>query len=110
MAAGQHARTRSDGLLYIGIQRGDGVCAGQRAELRAFVERIADAQVLHALDELALELIGDFLRHDEALGRDAGLAVVLNARIDRGRNRGVEIGAGHHDERDRCRPVPARLS
>ena len=99
MAAGQHPRARSHGFFHIGIKRDNSVGVGQRTELRAFVERIADAQLLHALDELALELVGNCFRHDEALGRDAGLTVVLNPRLDRSRNRRIQIGAGHHDER-----------
>ena len=65
----------------------------------AGVHRVADLERLDAFDEAALELVGDRLVHDEALGRDARLAVVDRARLDRGPHRGVEVGARHHDER-----------
>jgi hypothetical protein len=51
------------------------------------------------LHELLLEFEGNFFRHDKALGRNARLAVILNSRVDRGRDRRFEIGAGHHNER-----------
>ncbi len=67
-------------------------------QLRALFEGIADAQLLHALYKLALELVGDFLRHNEALGGDAGLSIVLDAGVDCGGDCGIEVGARHHDE------------
>ena len=63
------------------------------------VHRVADAQRLHAGDEQLLELVGDVVVHDEALGRDAALPVVLHARGHRGLRGLLEVGRRHHDER-----------
>ena len=40
-----------------------------------------------------------FSAHNKALGCNARLPVVLDARVDRGRNRRVQIGARHYNER-----------
>src|SRR5208282_2383015 len=86
-------------FLHVAIKRSNRVGAGKWTELRALIERIAHAQVLHALDELALELVGYFLRLNKAFGRDARLTVVLNPRVDCSGDSRLQIGAGHHDER-----------
>jgi hypothetical protein len=52
----------------------------ERADLGLRVERIADLQRPHLLDEEALELGGDLLVDDEALGGDARLTVVDRPR------------------------------
>ena len=92
-------RAGFDGFLHVGVERLDGVGGGERAEFSVLVEGIADAQVLHAVDELRFELGGDGFGDDEALGGDAGLAVVDDAGLHGGGDGGVEIGAGHDDER-----------
>src|SRR6476469_5149669 len=45
-----------------------------------------------------LEGIGDGLHHDKALGRDAALAGILEARAHRHGGGGVEVGVVEHDE------------
>ena len=72
--------------------------AGAGADPDAFVDRIADDLCLRSFDE-AREKVGiDRGLHDEAFGRDAALTVVLEARRDGGRRRGIEIGVGKDDE------------
>ena len=39
-----------------------------------------------------------FSAHDEPLGRDTGLPIVLNPGLDCGGDRQFQIGAGHHDK------------
>ena len=63
------------------------------------VDRVTDAERLHARDEQLLELVGDVVVHDEPLGRDAALPVVLHARGHRGLRGLLEVGRRHHDER-----------
>ena len=60
---------------------------GERADLGRRVHRIADLERRHAADEARRERVVDRLVDDEALGRDAGLAVVDRARLDRGARR-----------------------
>ena len=67
-------------------------------KFRLLVEGVTDAKAFHTLDELALELVGDRVGDDEALGGDAGLSVVDDAGLDGGGYGGVQIGAGHNDE------------
>ena len=71
----------------------------QRAQFGFLVERIANFQALHLGDELALELVGDGLGHDEALGGNAGLAIVLTCAPSPPCDGRVQIGAGHHNKR-----------
>ena len=70
-----------------------------RAELGPRIQRIAHDHRAHPLHELPFERLRDLVDHDEALRRDAGLSVVDDARPHAGLDRGVEIGARHHDER-----------
>ena len=83
---------------HLRVQAFQNIGRGQRAHLGGFVHGIADAQRLHGRDEAPLELAGDPPVDDEALGGDAGLAVVDGARLHGGRTARSEIGAGHHDE------------
>ena len=62
---------------------------------------IADDEILHALCETPFEIARDRLDDDEALGRDAGLAVVLIARADAGRGRSLDVRVREDDERVR---------
>src|SRR4030081_1430980 len=98
MSAGQYPRTRCNRLFHISVKRSDRVGIRQGTKLRAVFEWIADAKILHPLNELALELTRNSFRHDKALGCDARLAVILHAGIDRSSNRRLKIGARHHDE------------
>ena len=53
---------------------------GERADVGAVQHRVADGLGRHLFGEQALELVVDRVVHDEALGVDAGLAVVQQAR------------------------------
>ena len=72
---------------------------GERTDVGLLVHRIADAQRLHARDEQLLERVGDVVVHDEPLGRDAALPVVLHARRHRGLRGLLEVGRRHDHER-----------
>src|SRR5206468_2757587 len=50
---------------------------GQRPDVGRLVHRVADHQAGHLLDERGGEGVVHLLVHDEALGRDTGLPVVL---------------------------------
>ena len=84
--------------MDVGIERGDAVRCRERAQLRGLIERIADFQGFHFLDEEFFEVVGDALIHYEPLGGDAGLAIVLHACFHRGSGRFLKVCAGHHDE------------
>src|SRR5258708_21574156 len=99
MAAGQRSRTRGHSFFHVGIKRSNSVGVGQWTELCTLLERISHAQLLHAFDELALELVGNFLRHDKARGRDARLTVVLTPRVYTSCAPRFQIDAPHPDER-----------
>ena len=60
---------------------------------------VADLQRLHPLDELVDEGVVDVGVHDEPLGGDTGLPVVLHPTGDRGFDGLVEVHGRHHDER-----------
>ena len=90
---------RLDGLLHIDIQRLDAIGCRESAQLSAFVQWITDPERFHLLDEHFFEFGSDALRHNESLGRDAGLAIVLDARLDCGCGGFLQVGAGHDNER-----------
>src|SRR5712664_448527 len=91
LAAGEHARSGPHRLVDLTLERVEEVATGERADLRLRFHRVADDEVLDALREAPLEFFGDGLDDDEPLGRDAGLAVVLITRADRGRRGQLEV-------------------
>jgi hypothetical protein len=56
---------------------------------------IAGPEILHAFHELAFELIGDRVGHNEAFRGNAGLPVVLNPGFHCRCNRRLQIRAGN---------------
>src|SRR5438067_1484845 len=86
------------GAAHLLFQVLEDLPGGERAHLCRVVLRVADLERPHSLDEALLELGGDSLVHDEALGGDAALAGVLDAGGDGDLDGLVEIGAGKHDE------------
>ena len=60
---------------------------------------IADLQRFHCLDKFALEFIGNLIVNDKPFCSDTGLPVVHDTRLDRCRDRLVQIRARHDDER-----------
>ena len=56
-------------------------------------------QRLHLADEFLFEGIGDLFVNDKALGGDAGLTIVDDARFHSGGGGFLKICAGHDDER-----------
>ena len=71
---------------------------GERANLSRFVERIADSQGAHFLDELPNEIIVNLVRNKKALRCDARLPAIDCARFDRRAKSAFKIRARHHDE------------
>ena len=110
LAAGEAARApMAHGALDLLRHLVADLRGGERAELGGGVHGITDRQRLHLLHEAPLELVEDLLVHDEALGRDAGLAVVDDARLHGRGGRGIQIGAGHDDERVAAAQLQHRL-
>ena len=75
----------------------------------AGIERIAGLHRLHARGEPLHERVVDVGVDDHPLGADAGLAGVLDARLDRLLRRRVEIGGRHDDERVRAAKLEHHL-
>ncbi len=62
------------------------------------VLRIAEPALGRRGDEAAHEVVGDGIDHYEALGRDAGLPGIVEARLHRRRHGDVQIGVVQHHE------------
>src|SRR5437868_6416069 len=71
----------------------------ERADLGAVVLRISHLELLEGGDEALLEFGGDLFLDDEALGGDAALAGVLDARGHGGLDGAFEVGAGEDQKR-----------
>jgi len=71
----------------------------QRADIVRFIQRRADAQVLHARLHLADEALVDRLLHQQARTGAADLALVEPDRIDQAFDRRIQVGVVEHDER-----------
>src|SRR5438128_1028142 len=97
-AAAGHVRTLLAGAAHLLFQVLEDLPGGERAHLCRVVLRVADLERPHSLDEALLELGGDLLVHDEALGGDAALARVLDAGGDGDLDGLVEVGTGKDDE------------
>src|SRR5208282_2824959 len=98
-APGQELCARMNGFLDVGVEILDGIRSGERADIRFGIEGIAELERLHAADKFLLEFIGDLFVNDEALGGDAGLAIIHDTGFDRGGGGFLEFGAGHDDKR-----------
>ena len=72
---------------------------GKWPDLGRLVEGITDDELGHGLGVALLVLVGDRLVDDEALGRDAALAVVLDPRPYADLDGPLHVGRWHHDER-----------
>ena len=70
----------------------------ERADFGRFLHRISDDERLHGSHEAGFEVGVDILVDDEALGRDAGLAIVHRAGFDGRRESDFEI-RGRHDNK-----------
>src|SRR5207302_8828150 len=67
--------------------------SGKGTELGLFVHRISDPNLRYAVDELLEKPIVNRLMNDEALGRNAGLAVVDHPRRHLRSNGSIDICA-----------------
>jgi hypothetical protein len=74
--------------------RGAQVFAGERADLRGAVERIAGDEFARLGHELFEEFRIDGVFHDEAFGCDATLPGVLITPAHGGCRGGIEVGVG----------------
>ena len=70
----------------------------QRADIGVPVHRVADFQRLKFLKEQRLVVLIDILVNDEALGGDAGLAVIDGARLHADLGGFLQIRGRHDDE------------
>jgi hypothetical protein len=79
-------------LLDLIRQRLAQVTARNWANLRRAVQRVAYFQSRRRLGDLLIKFLGDALDDDEALGGDAALPRVLEARLHRHLRRRVQVG------------------
>src|SRR5436305_409845 len=98
MSSRQQLGSGISGLLHVGVKIVHPIGSREWPEFSLLVEWIANLQALHLCDELALEFVRNGFRDDEALGGDAGLPIVLHARLNGGAHCGFEVGTGHDDE------------
>ena len=75
------------------------VFARERTDVRRLAQRVPGAQGLHPGHKARRKLLGDARLHEEALGRDAALPGVLEARLDRRLRGGIDVRVREHDER-----------
>jgi hypothetical protein len=75
-----------------------------RADVGVLVERVAEAQLLHALPQLRLDLLGDALLHEQARARAADVALVEEDALDDALDRLVD----RRRPRRRCWPTCRR--
>ena len=99
LTAGQRSRARSNGLLDLLVQLIQDFNRGQRSDVCCWVQRISHIEPAHRFDKALFELFVNLFVHDEALGRDTGLAAVHRACLDRCRHRVTQVCARHHNER-----------
>ncbi|CAG6394318.1 hypothetical protein SCOCK_260012 [Actinacidiphila cocklensis] len=101
-AAGAAQRLGAPGERVVDqlLQVGPALLGGQRADVGGRGRGVADPQGAHRPGEALGEVVVYVGVDDEALGRDAGLAVVLHPGGDRDLDRPVEVGGGrrHHHE------------
>ena len=97
-AAGEDAAAGLAGLGDLLEEVFEELRSGEGADVGGFEHGVADAEVGHAGDEALFELGIDAVVDDEALGGDAGLAVVDAASLDGVVDGGVEVGGGEDDE------------
>src|SRR3712207_3083486 len=78
-----------------------------RADVRVLVERVAEAQLLHALPQLGLDLLDDALLHEQSRARAADAALVEEDALHDALDRLVDRGA-LEDDVGRLAAVPER--
>ena len=94
-----HRGPLAPGVLDLGHEFGPLRLGDEGADVGGRVEGVAHQQRVHGVGEAAQELVGHRLHHDEALGGDAGLPVVLHPGLH-GRTHGrLQVGRREHDER-----------
>ncbi len=76
-----------------------------RAHVHRFVERRADAELLHARAQLLRQPIGDAFLDEQPRARAADLALVEPDRVHHAFDDAVEVGVLENDER----ALPAQL-
>src|ERR1051326_2305481 len=97
--ASEHACARCDSVLNLLFEIVDDLWRRKWANISFLVERITYDQRFHLLDKSALKLFINLTGDDEAFRGNARLAIIDRAGFDGGRNRFVEVGGRHHDER-----------
>ena len=99
LAAGRDDRALGLRVRDVRLDLGERLGVDERALVRFALQPVADAQLLHGLDELVREGVVDLRLHDEAVRAHAGLAGVAVLALDGARDRGVEVGVVEHEER-----------
>jgi hypothetical protein len=97
-----HHGALAPGLLDLPQQLGALRLRDDRPHLCRWIEGITHHQCVHGLGETSQKFVCHRLDHDEALGCDARLPVVLDPGRHRRPHRVVQIGRGQDDERIRA--------
>ena len=98
-AAREHGGALRHGAVDLLLQALGGELGRERAEHGVVGDRVADLRAGHRGGELLDERLVQVVDDDEALGRVAGLAVVVQTSVDGGLHGGVEVVGGQQDER-----------
>src|ERR1700694_2658858 len=98
LSTSQYARAHVDAPAYLLLKRAQDIRRRQRPHIRSRIHWIAHLERRHTLGKLLLELFCNAIIDNEALGSDARLPIIDDARLDGGGNCAIQVSAGHHDE------------
>ena len=98
LAAGQHLTAARDHIRDVFLHLFHGVHVDQGAGRDARFQPVTDVQLAHRRRELGGEGIIDTGLHIDAVGANAGLAVVAELGDHRAFNRLIKVGIVEHDE------------
>ena len=97
-AAAAQRRAGGDDLAKLALEGVAQVAARQRPHGHRLAQRVTDDHLAGLGDEAVLELGGDGVHDDEALGGDAALPGVLEPRLGGGARGRLEVGVLEDDE------------
>src|SRR5450830_400430 len=99
LAAGQQGRAFAQGVGDVFLDLGHGLLVDQRAGGGAFVQTVADLELGDRHFQLLGERVVDRILDVQAVGADAGLAVVAVFGNDRAFDGLIQVRVVEHDER-----------
>ena len=97
-ATGEHAASRCDGLLQVGLRALPGA-RGDRGHVGALIIRRTGHEGLDGVDQAWDELVARGALHHDPLGRHAQLARVREPTQRRGLGGAIHVGAVQHHQR-----------